>query len=36
MLCGPLLGKSPFLSTSLANLAIDESFEAVFNPTSIE
>jgi len=36
MLCGPLLDEPPFLSPLFANLAIDESFEAVFNPTSTE
>jgi len=36
MLCGALLGKSPILSTSLANPAVDETFEAVFNPISTE
>jgi len=36
MLCGALLGESPLLSTPFANPAIDESFEAVFNPISTE
>jgi len=36
MLCGALLGKSPLLSPSLANLAIDESFESLFNPSAME
>jgi len=36
MLCGALLGKSPLVSTPLANPAIDESFEAVFNPISTD
>jgi len=33
---GALLGKSPLLSTSFANPAVDETFEAVFNPISTE
>jgi len=32
MLCGALLGKSPFVSALFANLTTDESFEVVFNP----
>jgi len=34
MLCGAPLGKSPLLPPSFYNLAIDERFEAVFDPTS--
>jgi hypothetical protein len=34
MVCGALVGKPPLLSTSFVNPAIDESFEAVFNPTA--
>jgi hypothetical protein len=36
MLCGALLAKPPLLSTSFANPAVDETFEAVFNPISTE
>jgi len=36
MFSGALLGESPLLSTLFANPAIDESFEAVFNPSSTE
>jgi hypothetical protein len=36
MFGGALLGESPLFSTSCANPAIDESFEAVFNPISTE
>jgi hypothetical protein len=36
MLCRAPLGKSPILSTSFPNSAIDETFEAVFNPTPTE
>jgi hypothetical protein len=36
MLCGALLGESPLLSTSFANPASDERFEAVFNPISTD
>ena len=32
VLRGTLLGKSPFISTSFVNLAIDERLEAVRNP----
>jgi hypothetical protein len=31
MLCDTLFGKSPLVSTSLANLAIHESFETSLN-----
>jgi len=34
MLCGAPLGKSPLLLPSFYNIAIDERFEAVFDPTS--
>jgi len=34
MFGGALVGESPLLPTSFANPAIDESFEAVFNPIS--
>jgi len=34
--CGALLGTLPFRSAELAKVAVDESFEAVFNPTSTE
>ena len=33
MLCRTMLGKSPLVSTSFANLTIDESLEAVLIPT---
>jgi len=36
MLCGAPLGKSPLLPPSFYNLAIDERFEAVFDPTASE
>jgi len=36
MLCAAPLGKSPLLPPSFYNLAIDERFEAVFNPTASE
>jgi hypothetical protein len=36
MFGGALLGESPLLSTSFANPASDESFEAVFDPISTE
>jgi hypothetical protein len=36
MFGGALLGESPLLSTSFANPASDESFEAVFNPISTD
>jgi hypothetical protein len=38
MLCGTMLGKSPLVSPSFANLPIDESLEAVpnANPTAQE
>jgi hypothetical protein len=32
VLCGTLLGKSPLVSTSFANLTIDQGLEAVRNP----
>jgi len=32
VLCGTLLGKSPLVSTSFANLTIDQGLEAVLNP----
>jgi hypothetical protein len=34
MLCSALLSKPPLLSPLFATVAIDESFEAVFNPTA--
>jgi hypothetical protein len=36
MLCAVPLGKSPLLPPSFYNLAIDERFEAVFDPTASE
>jgi hypothetical protein len=36
MLCAEPLGKSPLLPPSFYNLAIDERFEAVFDPTASE
>jgi hypothetical protein len=34
MFCSPLLDKPPLLSPLFATVAINESFEAVFNPTA--
>jgi hypothetical protein len=36
MLCGALLGKSPLVSTSFANLAINESLEATPDPNTTD
>jgi hypothetical protein len=36
MLCGALLGKSPLVSMSFANLTIKESFETAPNPTTTD